>query len=215
LLLQMWPEGLTGIEVKVEGFAHKLPLLVASIVRQLVGLQVPPALSTASAPCHPAANGVVLHMLGPSSSPAACAMGALHSLGLALILCCIQSLVPEAIRKVTTVMLTWCTQRGMESAWSLNRLLHAQVDASRFGRVREALARRYANANMSPGKHAAYLRLRALKHVWHVDDALAELNALTPAAVQARACLDFADYGACSGVLGSCGLGTLCLAWSQ
>ena len=62
----------------------------------------------------------------------------------------------------------------------------AQVDASRFGRVREALARRYANANMSPGKHAAYLRLRALKHVWDVDAALAELNRLTPAAVQAR-----------------------------
>ena len=64
--------------------------------------------------------------------------------------------------------------------------VHAQVDPARFGRVREALALRYANSNMSPGKHASYLRLRALKHVWHVDDALRELNALTLADVQAR-----------------------------
>ena len=41
LAVQMWPEGLAGVEVKVEGFAHKLPLLVASVTRQLVGLQVP------------------------------------------------------------------------------------------------------------------------------------------------------------------------------
>ena len=61
-----------------------------------------------------------------------------------------------------------------------------QVDPARFGRVREALALRYANSNMNPGKHASYLRLRALKHVWHIDDLLAELNALSPADVQAR-----------------------------
>ena len=37
---QVWPEGLCGVEFKVEGFSHKLPLLVASITHQLVHLQV-------------------------------------------------------------------------------------------------------------------------------------------------------------------------------
>ena len=58
------------------------------------------------------------------------------------------------------------------------------MDAQRFDLVREALALKYANANMSPSRHASYLRLLALKHVWHVDDALAELRALTPSALQ-------------------------------
>ena len=39
----MWPEGLCGVEFKVEGFSHKLPLLVASVTQQLVRLQVLPA----------------------------------------------------------------------------------------------------------------------------------------------------------------------------
>ena len=58
------------------------------------------------------------------------------------------------------------------------------MDPQRFDLVREALALKYANANMAPGKHAAYLRLLALKHTWHVDDALAELRALTPSTLQ-------------------------------
>ena len=58
------------------------------------------------------------------------------------------------------------------------------MDAQRFDLVREALARKYANANMSPFKHATYLRLTALKHVWPVTDVLAELRQLTPSALQ-------------------------------
>ena len=42
LLIQMWPEGLAGIEIKVDGFSHKLPLLVNYIFQQLVTLKVQP-----------------------------------------------------------------------------------------------------------------------------------------------------------------------------
>ena len=42
LLMQMWPEGLAGIEIKVDGFSHKLPLLVDYIFQQLVTLKVHP-----------------------------------------------------------------------------------------------------------------------------------------------------------------------------
>jgi hypothetical protein len=38
--MQIWPEGVNGIEIKVEGFSHKLALLTASIVQQLVSLAV-------------------------------------------------------------------------------------------------------------------------------------------------------------------------------
>ena len=38
----MWPEGLAGIEIKVDGFSHKLPLLVDYIFQQLVTLKVQP-----------------------------------------------------------------------------------------------------------------------------------------------------------------------------
>lgn len=41
--MQMWPEGLAGIEIKVDGFSHKLPLLVDYIFQQLVSLKVDPA----------------------------------------------------------------------------------------------------------------------------------------------------------------------------
>lgn len=61
-----------------------------------------------------------------------------------------------------------------------------QVDAHSFERMREGLVRKYANCNMAPEKHASYLRLRALKHLWHLDDTLCELKALTPADLQAR-----------------------------
>lgn len=61
----------------------------------------------------------------------------------------------------------------------------AQVDPHSFERVREGLVRKYANCNMAPEKHASYLRLRALKHLWHLDNTLHELKALTPADLQA------------------------------
>jgi hypothetical protein len=38
--MQVWPEGLSGIELKVEGFSHKLALLTSTIVEQLVSLKV-------------------------------------------------------------------------------------------------------------------------------------------------------------------------------
>ena len=40
--MQMWPAGLAGIEIKVDGFSHKLPLLVTFIFQQLVNLKVEP-----------------------------------------------------------------------------------------------------------------------------------------------------------------------------
>jgi nardilysin len=60
-----------------------------------------------------------------------------------------------------------------------------QIESSCFDRVRESLVRKYANSNMSPEKHATYLRMRALKHLWHVEDVLLELKRLTPADIQA------------------------------
>ena len=60
-----------------------------------------------------------------------------------------------------------------------------QVDTeTRFTRVREVLVRKYRNANMSPGRHASYLRLRCLKATWAVEAVQAELEALTPDAVR-------------------------------
>ena len=46
--------------------------------------------------------------------------------------------------------------------------------------------RKYRNANMSPSKHAAYLRLRCLKATWPVEAVLAALEALTPDALRVR-----------------------------
>ena len=60
----------------------------------------------------------------------------------------------------------------------------AQVDPCSFVRNKEALVQKYQNANMSPDRHASYLRLRALKQMWRMEDVLAELQALTPANVQ-------------------------------
>ena len=37
---QAWPEGMAGIELKVNGFSHKLPLLLEQLVQALVGLKV-------------------------------------------------------------------------------------------------------------------------------------------------------------------------------
>jgi hypothetical protein len=52
--------------------------------------------------------------------------------------------------------------------------------------VREVLVRKFRNANMAPSRHASYLRLRCLKATWPVEAVLAELEALTPPALQAR-----------------------------
>ena len=38
--LQAWPEGMAGIELKVNGFSHKLPLLLEQLVQALAGLKV-------------------------------------------------------------------------------------------------------------------------------------------------------------------------------
>lgn len=65
-----------------------------------------------------------------------------------------------------------------------------QVDEGSFVRNREALVQKYQNANMSPDRHASYLRLRALKRMWRMEDVLSELQALTPAAVQVRCCCE-------------------------
>ncbi|KAL3144870.1 hypothetical protein ABBQ38_001970 [Trebouxia sp. C0009 RCD-2024] len=43
LSYDMWPEGQAGVEIKVDGFSHKLPLLVDYIFQQLVSLKVDPA----------------------------------------------------------------------------------------------------------------------------------------------------------------------------
>jgi len=59
------------------------------------------------------------------------------------------------------------------------------VEAGRFERVREGLARKYRNANMRPEQAAGYMRLLVLRAtVWHVDAVLAVLDSLTPADVQ-------------------------------
>lgn len=61
------------------------------------------------------------------------------------------------------------------------------MDPGAFVRNREALVQKYQNANMSPERHASYLRLRALKQrMWRMEDVLTELQALTPASVQVR-----------------------------
>ena len=59
-----------------------------------------------------------------------------------------------------------------------------QVDEDSFGRVKEALLRKYRNANMNVDRHATYARLRALKHIWEVDEVLAELEGLQPSHIQ-------------------------------
>ncbi len=61
------------------------------------------------------------------------------------------------------------------------------MQAGRFERVREGLARKYRNANMKPEQAASYMRLQVLRAtVWDVDAVLAVLEALTPADVQVK-----------------------------
>lgn len=59
------------------------------------------------------------------------------------------------------------------------------MEGTAFGRVREALARRYRNANMRPEQAANYARLFALRAaMWHVDSVLPHLETATPEDVQ-------------------------------
>lgn len=68
--------------------------------------------------------------------------------------------------------------------------LAGQVNEARFGPVKEALMRKYRNTNMRPEQHANYLRLFALRTtMWHCDAVLAELETLTPQAVQVYSCM--------------------------
>ena len=60
------------------------------------------------------------------------------------------------------------------------------TDAS-FARVRETLAREYRNAHVSPDRHAAWLRLAALKKAWPPAAVLAALEAMAPASLRAAA----------------------------
>ncbi len=62
----------------------------------------------------------------------------------------------------------------------------AQVCAEDMARLKESLIRKYSNANMKPDRHAMYLRLQAIKHSWHVDAVLSELQLLTPEDIEVR-----------------------------
>ena len=54
---QVWPEGRTGVEVRVEGFSHKLGLLTRTIFQRLATLHTQvPALALPGV-CHLAAVG--------------------------------------------------------------------------------------------------------------------------------------------------------------
>lgn len=59
-----------------------------------------------------------------------------------------------------------------------------QVDADNFSRVKEALVRKYQNANLNVQGHATYLRLRCLKQIWDCKEILASLQELQPEEVQ-------------------------------
>ena len=39
---QVWPEGIHGLELKVEGFSHKLPVLTKTVFEQLANFKVLP-----------------------------------------------------------------------------------------------------------------------------------------------------------------------------
>ncbi|KAL0048825.1 hypothetical protein WJX82_000128 [Trebouxia sp. C0006] len=65
------------------------------------------------------------------------------------------------------------------------QLVTLKVQPDRFERLREGLVRRYKNANFKPDKHATYLRLYAIKKkMWPVEVVQAQLESLTPKAVQ-------------------------------
>lgn len=67
------------------------------------------------------------------------------------------------------------------------QLVSLKVDPDRFDRVREGLVRRYKNANFKPDKHATYLRIYAIKQkMWPVEQVQAELEALSPTALQGQ-----------------------------
>ena len=39
-LAQVWPEGIHGMELKVEGFSHKLPVLTKAVFEQVANVKV-------------------------------------------------------------------------------------------------------------------------------------------------------------------------------
>ena len=39
-LLQVWPEGIHGMQLKVEGFSHKLPVLTKAVFEQVSNFKV-------------------------------------------------------------------------------------------------------------------------------------------------------------------------------
>ena len=53
-------------------------------------------------------------------------------------------------------------------------------EAAGWQRVREGLLRDYRNANLKPAKHAAYLRLLALKHHQWTCEQVLHVNLLHP-----------------------------------
>ena len=60
-----------------------------------------------------------------------------------------------------------------------------QVEEDAFVRVREALVRKYRNVHKRPAVHAEYLRLFALRtSVWQHDQVMAQLDSLTPQALE-------------------------------
>ena len=59
------------------------------------------------------------------------------------------------------------------------------MEADNFSRVKEALVRKYQNANLNVQAHATYLRLRCLKQIWDCEEILASLKELQLPEVQA------------------------------
>lgn len=50
--------------------------------------------------------------------------------------------------------------------------------------MKEALIRKYQNANLSVQAHATYLRLRCLKQIWDCEEVLGSLKELQASEVQ-------------------------------
>lgn len=132
----MWPEGRSGLEVKVEGFSHKLPLLTRTILQRLAAFEV-------ALPC-----------ILPETHEG------------------------EDFRFCVTLTSPYWLVADC-GGW-------LQVPKEHFGHVKEALVRKYGNANLNVDRHATYLRLRSLKHVWDVEDVRIALEKLQPSDVQAR-----------------------------
>ena len=80
------------------------------------------------------------------------------------------------------------------------QLVSLKVDPAKFDRVREGLIRRYKNANFKPDKHATYLRIYAIKQkIWPVEEVQAQLESLTPTALQGQPSVNSAAAAAAAG----------------